>query len=811
MEGPRLVLLILIFIFIFLTPETQPPSLSQRRQFENRLSTEQQALDLLRASHYNDFDFTLGRFVGVTGLRSEDGYAWDLLSVAKEKARGQTTSALGQDAASKLELDFNDVSGEAVNQTLSTPIAPLYRNVSSVLRGQWTRSKVADGPSKLNLTSLVPDRSYISHNFNRNITDDNGKLMIVLNEKKSQALDTSFGRVREISAEIALKAPISSPGNGWEFTLHGVHIPDAGQTILTTSSEKFAGIFALPHFAPSRRSFELSRQLLNQTLSEAILKQNSSQALYPVFPWSSSNDSPGESLFPTPSCEYIIYLQQHPVWFPPEQRAYSTDPVSVLKSIENELRTPEGAPVPRAPPVTMSAVIYSPDCGFILETKGPPAYSPEDGLHLVGPKLESYISLVKYNVLGLAVVLAGQIALLFRQMQDASTPSTRSRVSFSTMGMMCLGDGFFGLALLACALFVDTNILPLLSATFFALLGVSLLGMRFLADIWAVQAPERIERERQQNANRDINAPPPPPPAPPDTLPPPVTAPRPTDTGATPVILPPDQDLSAAQAEDATTTQTRIQRTPGGEFGATYSKFYFLLLGISFSSLWVYHWPTFLRSAYVNTLTILYLSFWCPQIYRNIMRNCRKALRWEFVVGQSILRLAPFAYFYLVPNNILLVENDSTAFLVIAGWVWLQCWALFSQDLLGPRFFIPKGWAPPAYDYHPILREDDIEAGSMPMGSMILDDKDSLSRTTSRVENSKRSYDCAICMQNIEVPIIPSAESNLEGPASLATNILSRRTYMVTPCKHIFHSPCLEGWMKFRLQCPICREPLPPL
>jgi len=28
---------------------------------------------------------------------------------------------------------------------------------------------------------------------------------------------------------------------------------------------------------------------------------------------------------------------------------------------------------------------------------------------------------------------------------------------------------------------------------------------------------------------------------------------------------------------------------------------------------------------------------------------------------------------------------------------------------------------------------------------------------------------------------------------------------MVTPCRHVFHSNCLEGWMRFRLQCPNCR------
>ena len=114
----------------------------------------------------------------------------------------------------------------------------------------------------------------------------------------------------------------------------------------------------------------------------------------------------------------------------------------------------------------------------------------------------------------------------------------------------------------------------------------------------------------------------------------------------------------------------------------------------------------------------MYLSFWVPQIKRNIIRNCRKALRWEFVVGQSVLRLLPFYYFYTFPRNVLYVKPDGHAMAVLVAWVWLQVCVLASHELLGPRFFVPDGWAPPAYDYHPVLREGDEEAGApaMPLG-----------------------------------------------------------------------------------------------
>jgi RING-finger-containing ubiquitin ligase len=34
---------------------------------------------------------------------------------------------------------------------------------------------------------------------------------------------------------------------------------------------------------------------------------------------------------------------------------------------------------------------------------------------------------------------------------------------------------------------------------------------------------------------------------------------------------------------------------------------------------------------------------------------------------------------------------------------------------------------------------------------------------------------------------------------------------MQTPCKHKFHESCLKSWMDIKLECPFCRQKLPPL
>lgn len=567
--------------------------------------------------------------------------------------------------------------------------------------------------------------------------------------------------------------------------------------------------------------FAASRQLLNETL-RSIIERQEMGSLPDKNPWSSSTGGSDEDMSSMPHCEFIVYLQQHPLPFSQRAPDAATAAGHVMASLEQELRFPTGYVPTVIPDMTMSMVAFSPDCGFVLESKGPPEYPPQTGFHLQGAKIEVLLSTGRHHVLVFAAIMGLQILLMVRQMKEASTPSTRSRISFYTIAMLSMGDGFACFAILPVAMFVDTTFLPLFTAAFLAFMAVTFFDLRFLMDVWSIQAQEQRRQQRQQASARTaastqpqdqdlsipaLSA------AGADTLPLPVTARQAINSGATPVILPPDQDEPEQDTGNTTTNNNGTEPTRR-ELGALYTRFYLVLLIIFFFSIYANSWSPRFRSAYANLLSFIYLSFWCPQIYRNVIRNCRKALLWKFVVGQSILRLFPFAYFYTLPNNVMFFENDRRAMLVLAGWVWIQMWVLLVQELLGPRVFVREGWAPPAYDYHPVLREDE-EGATMPIGFAQATEEDGESPSTARPgepkEKGKRVFDCAICMQNIEVPVVSTEGSSAEGGTALSGHLLARRAYMVTPCRHIFHTPCLEGWMRYRLQCPICRETLPPL
>jgi hypothetical protein len=570
-----------------------------------------------------------------------------------------------------------------------------------------------------------------------------------------------------------------------------------------------------------------AQELLNRTIYETVERQVN--RLYPIWnPWSSAVEGANDALMGAPHCEFVLFLQEHPLQFEVKSEQQPLQSQVDMDWLEHELRYPTGAPLPRRSPLSMSMVGFSPDCGFVMESKGPPDFSPSEATHLTGSKTEEFNTRARHGIFAFSVTLAFQLMFLIKQAKEAATPSTRNRISFYTIAMMAVGDGFAFLALIFMHLFLGTSQLALYSIAFLALFSV-VLELRFLMDIWTVQVTEQLRQDRQQASTP---APPstqpsttptpqprpsPPPPPTGDTLPLPVTAPRPNPSP--PIIVSSDQDelTEDTTAPAATTTATTQETTPArAELGTLYSRYCVLLIVLFFITLQFTTVRSTARAFYFNTLCFVYLSFWIPQIYRNVMRNCRKALRWDFVVGQSAVRLLPIAYFYAATDNVLFSKTDWSALAVLVGWVWMQIVVLASQEVLGSRFFVREGWAPPAYDYHPILREDE-EGATMPIGSSTSQTLDPPSTSSAQPQpgeskgKGKKVFDCSICATDVEVPVIPAGGSEEGQGLGMGGMVVARRAYMVTPCRHMFHTGCLEGWMRYRLVCPNCREVLPPL
>ncbi|KAI1824691.1 hypothetical protein F4861DRAFT_505359 [Xylaria intraflava] len=831
-DNARVFFLIFLFFWLTSSPDSGPTLIAGPTQSRNRIARQRAAHAVLNSTAWGDFAPRLAddppetehKYLNLTGFREEDSFAWEDLGRFKGRCDEWSRNAVG----------------------LPETQEPVWQNVTGVVHGLWGRSNasVSRTHSSYNLTSTnagIPWNG-LNSDWSRNVTGREGKMLIRIVDAEDAPTEPEHPNLnilkeagiqaRQVYTMVSVEDIMGTSGS-WEMQMHGVHWPKPGVMLFTTTSDKYAGIFGLPHLTTRPEFFESSQALLNRTLGATLDKKESRAIIDQSDPWASTVDAPAEVWKPSPHCEYLLYVQIHPLDPDILQVQPSlTGPENVIKAIhdiENELRFPQGTPHRSAPRLQMSAVLYSPDCAFFLESKGPPAYPPADGEHLSGLKQEVFLRNVSTWLLAFALVIFGQVQLLKRQMREASTPSTLGRVSFYTGSMMLLADGITFAGAAAWSLSASNTLLPSLTVTCvsFLAMGVSTF---FLTEIYKVQEPEWRRQDREsQRQTPPISTTPRPQPTPNPSNTAPDNAPADTVTAASlPIIIPSDQDIDAEIAEVNASTNNATLPAPatagpstvssqnnGTPISTIFGRFFLIGICILFLSIAAVTWRPNIRSAYFSLMSFIYLSLWVPQIYRNVYRNCRRALSWQFVIGQSILRLLPIAYFYIWSGNFAFAEPDWTAFAILAGWLWAQIWVLIGQSVLGPRFGLPKGWMPEAWEYHPVLREDNIETGGLPIGLVSAPNSPTLERVKSGDESREKKrtnihvIDCAICREVLEVPVVKAGED--DPTAGGVSGVFARRLYMVTPCRHIFHSECLEGWMRFRLQCPICREELPPL
>jgi len=380
MADPRAVVALVILLFIFFSPPPgQEPLVRARSRLEHIIAEERHDLTVLGQTHLGDFDPTLDRWLNITGFRENDTFAWQALPLVKERARLQSAHALGHDNLVRLDGGYDKL-----------PPLPLYQNVTGTMYGEWIRSSVQKSvvPPQLNMSeyaAIGPFGPIPIESFSKNVTAKSGSLEVWFEEADEQEtlLSHKEKRVaREVKAQISVRD--GEAGDSWHSKMYGVHFLDTGNIMLATTTDKFAGIFGLPHLALSNHNYRSAQELLNRTLGLAI-EQQEEGLLQSFRPWSQAPEGTSESAF-APTCDLVVYLQQHLVPVPGVKPG--PDQESLISFIENEIRFPTGASIPYTQQMVFSMVAFSPDCGYVIESKGPPDFAPQESNHLRGLKIE---------------------------------------------------------------------------------------------------------------------------------------------------------------------------------------------------------------------------------------------------------------------------------------------------------------------------------------------------------------------------------------------------------------------------------------
>lgn len=609
-----------------------------------------------------------------------------------------------------------------------------------------------------------------------NVTDMNGEVKLNFINIPTDVNDTNI-------VSLSLKINDKYEKNEHNLNFNGVYHQDSGNLVITTKSSKFQGLYALPHLNLGPGDlFNRTKYTIYDTLNQTMISDLN-------FPYLESYvDSIDQ-------CEYIGYFHFESTNLTKSQ----------LIDIDNELINPLGRPNKKLPDLKITnGLLYSPDCGILMNMD-----------NLIGTRNEVFNNELKNLVLSAIGLMTLQLILIIRQMSIMSSPSSLAKLSFwSIMIMNTIDSGVCIISLIMSLIFTELYI-QLAMLSFLSFTCSALYEMKFGIQIYCIQINERPldwrtmlqgtpiderQEERQQQQQEEEEQ----------------AQRQPNENGE-------ETEPSLTQENPIITTTPATPTVPidGSEqaIGAElYSRNFFFLLVLIFLLLNVITWPRTSRRVIEYIFTFIFNSIWISQIYRNTLRGSRASFTWEFILGESILRLVPFIYIELLPNPFN-HHKDVRLVVILISWVSFQILMLYLQEEYGPRFFLSEKYLPKTYDYHPMVKKSDL-------GLFHVD--------PSTVDGELWVTDCAICMQKIEIPLDDSSceeESAIEtdqfdqandlesgllphGPLSSShrhgVRLIKRKKYMITPCFHVFHTNCLESWMMYKLQCPNCRSSIPP-
>ncbi|KAL3237385.1 ubiquitin-protein ligase TUL1 [Nakaseomyces bracarensis] len=635
-------------------------------------------------------------------------------------------------------------------------------NITSIINGEIERLSTVFSPIRMPIAKFFQSIRYAENNTEdmppegdlyfktrdaiTNMTYDSGKISISIspldlvsnsfNGPPSHPFNSQSDRWKMISATVQF----NDENETQKVLFGGLGIYDIfrGRILLMSSSAKFSSLFAFPHYMEyfNNAGDELNKEVFEE-VKKLITEYWETKNYIDIQTMDHINIAFDNAI---ERCEYMAFLQLEP-W-----KGYSK---SDLNIIEDELKWPMGRPanLSKLPPVRIrNGQVYAPDCGF--------SFSVKNGF---GTRYELLVKTIRNHVLIGVCLYICQILLLMRQMQHTNTPSIINKLSYSTFFTITLIDGSLAILYFVTANAYPELYLPLVASAFVTYVLSTIFELRYIVSIFASQVNEvgiGITTLFRRGNNGDSN-----------------------EETRRNVIIP----------DEAAISNDHLVK---------------FLIAMLFAMSFIFissSWSRPLRN-WSEYITIFVLnSYWIPQIVRNCVKglpsrrerrrvlpvlNRRRAVKWpllwQFILGTTFIRCIPIIYLFSYSANVFRHEKNHKIVILLILWLVIQTGILYSQDILGSRWFLPKHAIPEEYSYHRAISQQHL----MEHGGSV-----------------DHTVDCSICMTEFPVYVEEIPE----------THKVDKESYMVTPCDHMFHTPCLESWMNYKLQCPVCRSPLPPL
>lgn len=260
---------------------------------------------------------------------------------------------------------------------------------------------------------------------------------------------------------------------------------------------------------------------------------------------------------------------------------------------------------------------------------------------------------------------------------------------------------------------------------------------------------------------------------------------------------------------------------------------------------------------YYPLIIISGIIMWTPQIIHNAIYYNRYNYPFFYTMICSIERLFFAFYFRAYNKNFFKIKGNKTTIYIIILYLIINIIILIIQTLKGPRFFMPTIFSKKEFDYYQ-TKEELLEYSSdisnvdcviclsnifcdEPISNNDKKEKEDINYCDSN--NSRNGIEISINelnkenkKKNLEINILKTKKEkknnkyNTDKKKSKIKYIFKEileilflkgffkfyriaknpqnKKYMRTPCKHVFHTICLENWFLRKKECPNCRNDL---
>ena len=209
-------------------------------------------------------------------------------------------------------------------------------------------------------------------------------------------------------------------------------------------------------------------------------------------------------------------------------------------------------------------------------------------------------------------------------------------------------------------------------------------------------------------------------------------------------------------------------------------------------------------------ILIVYTLSWSSQIILSFYKNSRPPMPRLYIVWLSLSRLFFPIYIKGYKNNFFDLRPSYLKVGLLVIIIFAEALILILQKSLGARIIVPKKFRKQnqVFDYYKDRVNIEKHVSQNPICVICLENLNvEVDENFNKIKKKKKPK--TIENKIMSILYLDILNKKIKNSIKYLEGQIPKKKYMITPCDHVFHTVCLERWMKIKDECPYCKAKIP--